>query len=153
MGLNGVGGRMGGATGSTDESVGAAFWNPHSTARVWVQTVTWIKQGSAVVDNPAIIRSSTRGTQTVTVTPDIDNSYERDIASPTGMVLDLDFSAEPTLQGPHFRTWHLPAAVASGFEWGFSAPGLCIPPGTGLAVNTHTAVILQVADCSVEWME
>ncbi len=152
MALYSAGGRMGGATAATDESVGAALWNPAANKRIYVLEVAWAKT-AATVDNPALQRSSTRGTQTVTVTPDIDNAWERDIAPPSGALLDLDFSAEPTLQGPHLKAWNLPAAIGSGFIFSFPSPGICIPPGTGLAVVTHVAVILQVADCTFTWQE
>jgi len=150
VGFNSVGGRSA-ATAATDESVGCTLWNPHASSRVWVTEVS-IAKTVATVDNPALQRTSTRGTQTVTVTPDIDNSYERDISSPSGIVLDVTYSAQPTLQGPHLSVWNLPAAVASGRVWRFDPPGLCIPFGTGLAVCTHVAVVLQPQDATYVWL-
>jgi hypothetical protein len=152
MSLYSVGGRIGGTTGAGDEAVGCALWNPHSTVRMKVVEIAYSKT-AATVDNPAIQQSSTRGTQTVTVTPDIDNSWERDLSPPSGALLDLDYSADPTLQGPHLKVWNLPAAIGSGFIFSFPAPGIIIPPGTGLAITTHVAVALQIADVTFTWVE
>ncbi len=154
MGLNSVGGRSV-ATAATADNVGAAFWNPHSTKRIWVTEVAWCKTVTTV-DNPGLIRISTRGTQTLTFTPDIDNAWERDVDHPSGAVLDATYSAQPTVQGPYLWRWNLPAAIGSGFIKSLSGPGtpgLCIPPGTGLAIATPVAVVLQPGDVSFTWLE
>jgi hypothetical protein len=149
--LYSVGGRTV-VTAATDESVGCALWNPSSTKRLWVVNISWAKT-VATADNPAIQRISTRGTQTSTVTPDVDNAWERDITPPSGAVLDVDYSADPTVQGPHLWLWNLPPVGGSGFEKSFPYPGICVPPGTGLAVCTHQAVILQPGDVTYVWQE
>jgi hypothetical protein len=149
MGLHSAGGRTV-ATGATANISACALWNPHASSRVWVTEISWAKT-VATVDNPMLIRTTTRGTQVVTVTPDIDNSYERDIATPTGVLIDVDYSAEPTQAGPHLKVWNCPAAIGSGYIWRFDPPGICVPFGTGLAVGTIQAVIVQPADVTYVW--
>jgi hypothetical protein len=107
---------------------------------------------AATVSNPGLIRTTTRGTQTLTVTPDIDNHDERLLAPITGAVLDLDFSAEPTAAGPYLHRLNLPAAVGAGFMWVFPR-GIRVPAGTGLGVATPVAVALQISDVTYVWHE
>lgn len=143
------------ATAATVDNVGAALWNPHTTKRIWVTEID-LASTVATISNPGVVRTSTRGTQTLSITPDIDNCWERDIAPVSGALLDLTYSAQPTVQGPYFFRWNLAAAIGAGFMDPFvspEAPGICVPPGTGLAVATPVAVILQPADITFTWIE
>jgi len=127
------------------------LWNPHATMDLTVDEVHWFHT-VGTVDNPGLVRTTTRGTQTLTVTPDIDNHDERLLAHITGAVLDLTYSAQPTIAGPYLQRINLPAAVASGFIWVFPL-GIRIPAGTGLAIATPVAVVLQPADITFVWHE
>lgn len=154
MALYAVAGRTT-ATAATVDNVGAALWNPHSTKRIWVVKISWLKV-TATADHQKIVRISARGTASTTVTPDIDNAYERDIIPPSGALLDVAYSGQPTLQGPELHRWNLPAAVGSGFSEAFPGAGICIPPGTGLAVavpEIGAEVALLAADITVHWQE
>lgn len=148
-----VGGRTA-ASAATANHVGAQFWNPSSSRSVYVTAVSWF-QTVATVSNPAIQRSSARGaTPTTTVTPDIDNNWDRDVAPASAAVLELaTFSSQPTLAGPDLFKANLPAAIGSGFLVPFTGRGIKVPAGTGLCVYTPVAVILQPADCTFFWEE
>lgn len=132
------------ATAATADNVGAALWNPAAAKGLKVVEVHWFKI-TATADNLGIVRISTRGTQTLTVTPDADNDYERLVVPATGALLDLTYSAQPTLQTPYLKRINLPAAVGAGVMWVFPIP-IDVPFGTGLAIATPTAVVLQSAD-------
>jgi hypothetical protein len=109
-------------------------------------------QTTATVSNPGLVRTTTRGTQTTTVTPDIDNHDERLLAPITGAVLDLDYSADPTIAGPYLHRLNLAAVIGVGFIWVFNR-GIRVPAGTGLALATPVAVLLQPGDVTFVWHE
>jgi hypothetical protein len=142
------------ATAATANHVGAQLWNPSTSLPVWVRELHWFQTG-AVVSNPAITRSSARGaTPTATVTPDIDNHYDRALAPPSGVVLELaTFGTQPTIDTVPLARYNQPAAAGSGFILVFGDDGIEVKPGTGLVVATLVAVILQPADVTVVWEE
>lgn len=107
---------------------------------------------AATATSPGLVRITTRGTQTLTVTPDIDNHDERLLTPITGAVLDLTYSAQPTVAGPYLHRTNLPAAIGAGFMWVFPR-GIRVPAGTGLALATPVAVILGVLDVTCIWHE
>ena len=139
------------ATAATIDNVGAALWNPHATMDLTVDEVHFF-QTVGTVSNPGLVRTTTRGTATLTVTPDIDNHDERLLAPITGVLLDLTYSAQPTLAGPYMHRTNLPAAIGSGFMWVFPR-GIRVPAGTGLAIATPVAVPLQPGDVTYVWHE
>lgn len=140
------------ATAATADNVGAALWNPHATMDLTVDEVHFF-QTVGTVSNPGLVRTTTRGTQTLTVTPDIDNHDERLLAPITGALLDLTYSAQPTLATPYLMRINLPAAIGAGFIWAFAPKGIRVPAGTGLAIATPVAVILQPGDVTFVWHE
>ena len=146
-----VGGRCV-ATAATADNVGAELWNPHGSKAIFVRTVSWTKT-VATIDNPALCRSSAKGTSTLTVTPDADNAMFRDAVPASGATLELTFSAQPTLAKPYLMQTNLPAAIGANFIWVFDPPGLLVPFGTGLVVATPVAVVQQPADVTFEWDE
>lgn len=146
MGSHSVAGRTA-ATAATANHVGAQFWNPHASARMWVTAIDWCKATVATADGFTLRRSTARGTAGSTVTPDIDNSAERDNVNVAGILLDLAaFSAQPTLDASELWRWPLPAAIGSGVMKVFPGKGISVPFGTGLCIVTNGAVILQPAD-------
>lgn len=148
-----VGGRTA-ATAATANHVGAQMWNPSSTRSIYITAVAWF-QTVATVSNPSIQRSTARGaTPTATVTPDIDNNWDRDVAPASAAVLELaTFGTQPTLATPPLFSSNLPAAIGSGFLVPFSGRGIKVPAGTGLCIYTPVAVILQPADVTFWWEE
>lgn len=139
------------ATAATADNVGAALWNPHATMDLTVDEVHFFIT-AATVTNPGLVRTTTRGTQTLTVTPDIDNHDERLLAPITGAVLDLTYSAQPTIAGPYLDRKNFPAAIGAGYMWVFPR-GIRVPAGTGLAIATPVAVILGAGDATYVWHE
>jgi hypothetical protein len=148
MGMHSVAGRSA-ATAATSDNVGAALWNPAAAKILWVTEISWFKT-VATADIAGLVRTSTRGTQTSTVTPDADNAYARDLTNSAAGVLDVTYSAQPTIQGPYLWRIGLPAAVAAGFIKVFKRP-IAVPPGTGLAIATPVATILQPGDVAFEF--
>lgn len=134
-------------TAATANHVAAQLWNPDSVRSLWVVEIH-IQKTNATVDNHAVQRSSARGaTPTTTVTPDLDNDYEREITPDTIAVLELaTFGTQPTLAGPDMNRGNLPAAVGAATQLVFPGNGIRVPPGTGLCVLTPVAVILQASD-------
>lgn len=142
------------ATAATQNHAGAQLWNPSASRTLFVTQIAWSKT-IATADNLAVVRTSARGTAGSTVSSALQDDYDYDGAPPTGAVLDLAaFSGQPTIvasASPMFR-WYLPAAIGSGFIWPCPAP-IKVPPGTGLALITPTATILQPADVTFAWTE
>ena len=149
-----VGGRMNAATTAATDDVAFQLWNPSTTKTIYCQEVHYAKT-AATADGEKLIRSSARGaTPGATLTPDIDNDYNRAIAPVSACVLETaNFATEPTLQGPALAQTNLPAAIGAGFLWVFGGDGIAIPQSTGLCVASPTAVIIQIADGTFVWEE
>lgn len=138
-------------TAATADNVAGALWNPHATMDLTVDEVHFF-HANATADQPGLVRTTTRGTASSTVTPDIDNHDERLLAPITGALLDITYSAQPTVSAPYLHRVNLPAAIGAGFMWVFPH-GIRVPAGTGLAVATAVAVALQAGDLTVVWHE
>ena len=132
----GVGGRTT-ATAATADNVAAALWNASGSKSIEVVEVHCVKT-TATVDNHSLIRTSTRGTASTTVTPDADNDYTREV-TPTPCGPTWRLSAQPTVQGPALARTNLPAAVGAGFIWVFDRP-IKVPAGTARHRGPHGAV-------------
>jgi hypothetical protein len=139
------------ATAATADNFGAALWNPHATKDITLREIHWFKT-VATADNLGLARTTTRGTATLTVTPDIDNHDDLLLAPISGALLDLTYSAQPTIGSPYKMRINLPAAIGAGMIWVFER-GLRIPAGNGIGIATPTAVILQPGDITVVWEE
>lgn len=142
-----VGGRSAN-TAITADHVAAQLWNPDATRSLWVVEIHIQKTTTATLDNHIISRSSARGaTPTLTVTPDLDNDFEREITPDTGAVLELaTFTTQPTLTTPPMYKGVLPAAIGASVQYVFPGNGIKVPFGTGLCVATPVAVILMASD-------
>lgn len=142
------------ATAATANHVLAQLWNPDATRSLWVVEIH-IQKTAATVDNHSIQRSTGRGaTPTSTVTPDLDNDFEREITPDTGAVLELaTFGTQPTLATPPAYQGNLPAAIGAATQYVFAGQGLKVPFGTGLCIATPVAVVAQVADVTFVFWE
>jgi hypothetical protein len=140
---NYIGGRTA-ATAATARNVAGAIWNPHSTSRIWLYEV-WTFPTTAAATNLGIARITARGTATTSVTAAIDHSIERDTAAPSGFILDLVYSAQPTVSASNNAVGVLPATIGNGVILGFSDP-IAIPPGTGIALITTQAAAYPISD-------
>jgi hypothetical protein len=147
MRLFSVGGRSA-ATGAAIDDVAAQLWNPDSVRSLFVVELHWTRAGATNVPNLIIERSTARGaTPGSTVTPDLNDDYEREITPDTGAVLELaSFGTEPTLATPPMLRGRVGAVAGSGNQYLFRGRGLRIPPGTGLCVATETAVVIDATD-------
>ena len=142
---------MGGATAATANNCAAELWNPASAKSLYVREV-WVFSTAATTMNLGIERSSAKGTTTVTVTPDADNAFDRRATPPSAATLELDFSAEPTMQGPYMIQACSAAVIGAG--WVFVFPqAIEVPFGTGLVINTTQAAAFPVADVTFVWDE
>lgn len=148
----GVGGRSA-ATAATANHVAATLWNPSTAFNIYVREI-WVTKTVATADNHQLNFTTTRGTAGSTVTPDIDNNYERQVAPPSGALLDLAaYSVQPTLQTPALAARNLPATVGSFLVFDFRDKPIMVRPGQGLAIGTPVATVLQPSDFTFVWDE
>jgi hypothetical protein len=132
-------GATSGTTAATANHCLGSFWNPHATKGVYLVLFTFSK--TAQIVNLYAERISARGTPGSTVTPDIDNDFDRLLAPVSGAVLDLAaFSVQPTRSGPSSMRFVSQNNPGPTIEWYFGEDGLLIPAGTGLGVFTETAL-------------
>lgn len=146
--------RMAGRTAATAATAGNsafAIWNPHSTIRIRVVEIAICCNGAPAAGAALAARRATaRGTATSTFTPDIDNDIQRMQAPTSGLVLDLTYSAQPTLDASVLFQWTFAAVAASGI---IIPMEVTIPNGTGLAFANVAAVAFPISDISVAWKE
>lgn len=142
------------STAATADQAGAALWNASTAKSIFAKEIHWFKT-SATADGLQVIRTTNRGTTPgSTVTPDIDNDYNRAVAPVSGALLDLAaWATYPTVAGPPLARTNLPAAVGAGVMWVFGGDGIAIPQSTGLAVATPTALALIAGDVTFVWEE
>jgi hypothetical protein len=154
MGLYAAAGRFA-VTAATANHFGFNLWNPSSTAQLSVLEISYCRSDAPVTVNVVqLVRSTVRGTAGSTVTPDVDNALDDDIAPPSGAVLDLAvFSVQPTIATPAQRRYGDFDAQGVGFSWTFDWPGITVPPGTGLGVANIAAITFKAGDVSVLWWE
>ena len=142
------------ATAATADYVIANFWNPHASKPLWVREI-WYAKTIATADYIQVARSTTAGTSPgSTVTPDIDNDRDRQLAPGTVALLYMGTyaSTQPTLQTPPLARYALPAAIGSGLVLVFDPP-IRVAAGEGLAIATSVATIGQPADVTFVWEE
>lgn len=142
------------ATLATATHAAAALWNPSAAGiRLFVKEIAWAKT-VATADNFGLIRITARGTPGSTVTPSATSDYELGpVTPPSGALLDLAaYSVQPTLNGTNYlRRDNLPASIGAKFTWFFD--DLEVGAGTGIAIVTPAAVILQPGDVTFVWEE
>jgi hypothetical protein len=152
MGMYSTGGRDAGSVATGDPQ--SHLWNPHSTKRLWVRAFSLVCTGTGV-ENVGFCRTTARGTAITTVTPDIDNAWERDEPPSSGVVLDLNWSVIPTIDTSRF--WRLSwgtstAAGTSTIEEVFNYPGIEVSPGSGLQLVSESGGI-SASDQTFTWFE
>lgn len=141
------------ATAATADHTLCSLWNPHASKPIYVREI-WVFSSAATAYNIGVQRISTRGTPGSTVTPDADNAFDRLAVPPSGALLDLAaFTVQPTQQGPYMLRAYLGAAVGAGAMFIMQDEAIKVPFGTGLAVNTTTALAAQASDVTYIWDE
>jgi methylmalonyl-CoA mutase N-terminal domain/subunit len=130
----------------------AGFWNPHTTIRCRTAEIHICTNGAPAAGASLLLkRTSARGTSTSTVTPTIENDIQRAQAPTSGAVLDLTFSAEPTIVTmPAIWQWTFAAVAASAVILPIEET---IPPGTGLVLANVGGIIFPISDITVVWRE
>lgn len=147
-----VAGRNAATDATADDSV-ATLWNPSSTRHLWVVEM-FIFNTTAGSANVTICRQSTRGTPASTVTPDIDNDLEHDLAPPTAAVLDLgNYSAEGTKLAPDLEDYFTAATIGAGIRWNWRARPIRVKPGQGLTILNFTTTSVPVCSVGAKWQE
>ena len=149
----GVRGRTAATAATADNGI-AALWNPHATKRLTVYEIG-LMAASAPASGASVYlrRTSARGTAGSTVTPGIQNGYQRDIAPVSGVLLDLAaYSVQPTFETGGLKGWVLMAVAAATILYPISK-GIVVPPGTGLALVTAAAIIIPISEVWAVWAE
>lgn len=132
------------------------LWNPSGTRSLWVEEFSYCSAGGnpAALDPLRLCRTGTSGTAGSTVTPDLDNEFERANSPSTGVVLHLaNFSVEPTIASPPL--YRLALAITgnpSTVTWVFPK-GIRVPPGSGLGLATTGAVVAVAGDVTFRFYE
>lgn len=132
------------ATAATARAAAAVCWNPSATQRCQLMEV-WIANTAATAYNLSITRATARGTASTTSTPAAGNSIENDAAPPTGFVIDSAWSVAPTISAVDMVRWNVPAAAGNGIFLPFP-DYVAMPPTTGIAIITPTALAFQISD-------
>lgn len=148
--------RVRGRTAATAATAGhaiAALWNPHATKRIRVVEFGLFKTGAgAAADALELRRSTTRGTPGSTVTPAIQQDDDRDLAPPSGALLDLAaFTVQPTLEAGGLFGWVAANVAGSGLLYPTGA--IVLPPGAGLVIVQIAATAWPASDVSFRWEE
>lgn len=145
------------ATAATIDVGIAAIWNASAVRRIYVYEIHLFKQAVGAADEPKLRRTSARGTAATTATPTIENDLAQDQAPPSGALLDLSYTVQPTFTGTSGSGGDLasivvPAAIGAGIMWSFPKP-LEIKGGSGLAIVTGIALAMPVARVGFVWEE
>lgn len=141
------------ATAATIDHAIAAVWNPSATKRIYLVEFSYCAQVAPATTSGFYLRRITaRGTAGSTATPAAPNSEENDAVPDSGFLLDLaTYSVQPTLAAAPGMglSWNLAAVIGSGVVYPIAGRGLSIPPGAGIALLNHTAVIVPAGDVGV----
>lgn len=141
------------ATAATADHVIAALWNPASNRRLTVVGARCSKSAVGAADIPRLARITTQGTVGSTITPTIVNHHERDLAPPSGALLNLAaFSVQPTIEPLRLHSFYVPASIGAGLMWAFEGE-IEIPAGNGLAFVTGSALAYPVSSADFTWHE
>lgn len=151
-----VAGRSVGTSAAADQCI-CNLWNPDATRSIWVHEFAFggLTNNSAL-DPLRFCRTTTLGNNpTTTVTPDLDNDFEREISPITAVTLRLSgFTTQPVLAVPELYRLSFPITGAPhALTWVFPRGGIRIPPGTGLALATTGAVAQSGCDITFRFVE
>lgn len=139
------------ATAATAGNASAQLWNPHSTICLVVEEIGFFATTAPTAGSSITLRRGTaRGTASTTNTPAIQQNVERTIAPPSGALLDLAFSGQPTLETGAFLDYVLSAVAASGMIYPCR---IVVPPGAGLVVAVGAAIIVPISTVWFRWAE
>ena len=132
------------------------LWNPHSVRSLWVIEFMFSRDSNpSAIDVLRLCRTTTQGTAGSTVTPDLDNDFEREVTPNTGASLGLsNFSVEPTLQTPELYSLAFELTGEHQFmNWVFPDQGIRVGPGTGLGLFSTGAIAISPSTVSFRFRE
>lgn len=156
MGVYSVRGRSAETAVTADHCV-VQLWNPSAVRKIrLLEFGAHLNTALGTVSSAILRRTSARGTPGSTVTPDINNAWDHDIAPPSGALMDLSaFSVQPTLIVSDM--WALRASAATGsaaWGWVWSNPaGIWVNPGNGIAFIKDSAAAWRISEVYVVWEE
>jgi len=147
-----VAGRTAATSGATND-VACALWNPHGSLPLAVRQI-FITATTAGAPGINVRRITARGTASTTVTPNLDNSYDRRDAPATGALLDLAYSVQPTIVDSGVSTSCMASdmvgEIGTGIMFPFPFP-ITVPAGTGLALISTGTTVIPVSDVYFEF--
>ena len=140
------------ATAASADHALASLWNPHATARIRLVEISVVATTAPAAGSGLELRRiTTRGTPGSTVTPGIQNHDARELAPPSGVLLDLAaFTGQPTLEANGLWGWILGAVIGSGFIYPIPR-GLVIPAGAGIALVNRAAIAVPACEVTFVW--
>lgn len=141
------------ATAATADNAVCGIWNPSTSKSVFIKEFHLFKTAAGAADIPKIRRTSARGTSASSFTPGIGCNLDHALAPESGIILDLDWSAEPTLVTGELYSGVAPAAIGSGFMWVFPDPGIQVKQSAGLVIVTGSALAFPISRFTAVWGE
>lgn len=132
------------ASGAVARNAAANLWNPHASSRIFLYE-WWLFSAAATASNPALARTTARGTASTTLAMAAGNSIENDTASPSGTVVDSAWSVAPTVAAANNGQANIAATIGNGVVIALSDP-LTIPAVAGAAIITTQAVTIPASD-------
>ncbi|HXI14818.1 MAG TPA: hypothetical protein VNM48_00505 [Chloroflexota bacterium] len=146
--------RISGRTAATTATLGNAavgIWNPHATQRLLlIEFGIFATTAPAASASFTIRRITARGTVTTSLTPTLVNDIARGAAPPSGALLDLAYSAQPTLEALNLFDFPFAAAIGSGMIY---PTAIEIPPGAGIVLAAGAAAIIPICTVWFKWIE
>lgn len=142
------------ATAASANSAICQLWNADATKRITVLEMGIFKTGAGTAgDSMYVVRTTARGTSSGNSTPDGDNTWQNDgEVPPSGCIMDVAFSAEPTKASPGMFGWAAAAVAASGIIWP-SPRGIAVIAGSGLCMISRAATAWPASEAYFVWEE
>lgn len=141
------------ATAAAEFVASAVLWNGHTSQRIRVIRMLWTPVTAPNVSKYTYVyRFSARGTPTVTVTPGAQNHSRYGVAPASEVVLDLDWSVEPTIADSLMTSCESAAAGAGSGGRPAFWPGVIVPPGYGLGFVSAGAATAAFPACEVTFV-
>lgn len=141
------------ATAATADNAISGIWNPSTTKSIFVKEFHIFKTTAGAADIPKVRRTSARGTSASSFTPGIGCNLDHALAPESGLIIDLDWSAEPTLVTGELYGAVVPASIGSGLMWVFGGEGIQVKAGAGLVLVTGSALAFPVSRFAAVWDE
>ena len=139
------------ASGATADNAICGIWNDSTTNSIFVKQMHLIST-AATLAFPGVRRASARGTSASSVTPGIAADVNHALAPESTCIVDLDYSAEPTLESGDIASTVSPAAIGSGVMWVFDE-WQTVKQNDALVLVTKTAVAYPISRFTVWWAE